>query len=136
APSPQADGRRVPPHAPRRHPPARVPLDRRVPVLARPSAHRHDRPLPRAQAPRRRPRTAAAHRLHGAPHRPHDELPRRAGPQGLDRGMRRLRILVLTHPDLAPPDVLSSLSPKETFELKTEIDVITTLRKLGHDVHV
>ena len=50
--------------------------------------------------------------------------------------MRRLRILVLTHPDLAPPDVLSSLSPKEAFELKTEIDVITTLRELGHDVHV
>lgn len=50
--------------------------------------------------------------------------------------MRRLRILVLTHPDLAPPDVLSSLSPKEAFELKTEIDVITNLRKLGHDVHV
>lgn len=50
--------------------------------------------------------------------------------------MRRLRILVLTHPDLAPPDVLSSLSPKEAFELKTEIDVVSTLRKLGHDVHV
>lgn len=50
--------------------------------------------------------------------------------------MRKLRILVLTHPDLAPPDVLSSLTPKEAFELKTEIDVVTTLRKLGHDVHV
>lgn len=50
--------------------------------------------------------------------------------------MRRLRILVLTHPDLVPPDVLSSLSPKEAFDIKTEIDVITTLRKLGHDVHV
>ena len=50
--------------------------------------------------------------------------------------MRKLRILVLTHPDLAPPDVLSSLTAKEAFEIKTEIDVITTLRKLGHDVHV
>lgn len=50
--------------------------------------------------------------------------------------MRRLRILVLTHPDLAPPDVLSSLTPKESFDLKTEIDVITTLRRVGHDVHV
>lgn len=50
--------------------------------------------------------------------------------------MRRLRILVLTHPDLVPPDVLSSLTPKEAFEIKTEIDVISTLRKLGHDVHV
>lgn len=50
--------------------------------------------------------------------------------------MKKLRILVLTHPDLAPPDVISSLSPKEAFELKTEVDVITTLRRIGHDVHV
>lgn len=50
--------------------------------------------------------------------------------------MRRLRILVLTHPDLAPPDVISSLSAKEAFELKTEIDVVSNLRRLGHDVHV
>jgi D-alanine-D-alanine ligase len=50
--------------------------------------------------------------------------------------MRKLRILVLTHPDLVPPDVISSLSTKEAFEIKTEMDVILTLRKLGHDVHV
>ena len=50
--------------------------------------------------------------------------------------MRKLRILVLTHPDLAPPDDLSALSPKDAFEIKTEIDVISTLRALGHDVHV
>jgi D-alanine-D-alanine ligase len=50
--------------------------------------------------------------------------------------MRKLRILVLTHPDLAPPEVLSTLTPKEAFDRKTEIDVISTLRRLGHDVHV
>ncbi len=50
--------------------------------------------------------------------------------------MKKLRILVLTHPDLAPPDDLSTLSAKEQFEIKTEIDVITTLRGLGHDVLV
>jgi D-alanine-D-alanine ligase len=50
--------------------------------------------------------------------------------------MKKLRILVLTHPDLAPPDDLSTLSTKEQFEIKTEIDVITTLRGLGHDVLV
>lgn len=50
--------------------------------------------------------------------------------------MRRLRILVLTHPDLVPPDVASSLSTKEAFDIKTESDVIHTLRRLGHDVHV
>ena len=50
--------------------------------------------------------------------------------------MRKLRILVLTHPDLAPPDDLASLSTKEAFDRKTEIGVITNLRLLGHDVHV
>ncbi len=50
--------------------------------------------------------------------------------------MRRLRILVLAHPDLVPPEVASSLSSKEAFEIKTEADVIGTLRKRGHDVHV
>lgn len=50
--------------------------------------------------------------------------------------MRKLRILVLTHPDLAPPDDITTLSTKEAFDIKTEIGVITNLRKLGHDVHV
>jgi D-alanine-D-alanine ligase len=50
--------------------------------------------------------------------------------------MRKLRILILAHPDLVPPDVISGLSPREAFEIKTEYDVISTLRKLGHDVHV
>jgi D-alanine-D-alanine ligase len=50
--------------------------------------------------------------------------------------MRKLRILVLAHPDLVPPDIASSLSAKEAFEIKTEADVISTLRRLGHDVHV
>lgn len=50
--------------------------------------------------------------------------------------MRKLRILVLMHPDLVPPDVMSSLTPAQAFEIKTEADVTSTLRKLGHDVHV
>jgi D-alanine-D-alanine ligase len=50
--------------------------------------------------------------------------------------MKKLRILVLVHPDLVPPDVASSLSTKEAFDIKTEADVIHTLRRLGHDVHV
>ena len=50
--------------------------------------------------------------------------------------MRKLRILVLAHPDLVPPDVISALSPRESFDIKTEYDVISTLRKIGHDVHV
>ena len=50
--------------------------------------------------------------------------------------MRRVRILVLTHPDLVPPEDDGKLTPREAFEVKTEYDVISTLRELGHDVHV
>ncbi len=47
--------------------------------------------------------------------------------------MKRLRILVLMHEDLVPPDSLNGQKP-ETAEWKTEYDVVSTLRKLGHDV--
>lgn len=45
-----------------------------------------------------------------------------------------LRILVLMHPTLVPPESTEGYTEKETFEFKTEYDVVTTLRKLGHDV--
>lgn len=48
--------------------------------------------------------------------------------------MRRLRVLVLLHPDLMPPDSLKGFSEKEIHVWKTEYDVITNLRALGHDV--
>ena len=48
--------------------------------------------------------------------------------------MRRLRVLVLLHPDLMPPDSLKGYSEKEIHVWKTEYDVVTTLRALGHDV--
>ena len=47
--------------------------------------------------------------------------------------MRRLRVLVLMHQDLVPPDSLNGHDPSNA-EWKTEYDVVTTLRKLGHDV--
>lgn len=50
--------------------------------------------------------------------------------------MKRCTILVLTHPDLVPPESEGVLSPREAFEVKTEYDVVSTLRELGHDVHV
>jgi D-alanine-D-alanine ligase len=50
--------------------------------------------------------------------------------------MKSLRILVLVHPDLVPPEVEGVLSVREAFDIKTEYDVISTLRELGHDVHV
>lgn len=47
--------------------------------------------------------------------------------------MRKLRVLVLMHPALMPPDKLDGYTDKEIFTWKTEYDVVSTLRKLGHD---
>lgn len=47
---------------------------------------------------------------------------------------QRLKILVLTHPTLVPPESLKGHSERESYEWKTEYDVVMTLRKLGHDV--
>jgi D-alanine-D-alanine ligase len=48
--------------------------------------------------------------------------------------MKRLRVLVLHHPDLEPPESLKGYSEREIYEWKTEYDVVTTLRASGHDV--
>jgi D-alanine-D-alanine ligase len=47
--------------------------------------------------------------------------------------MKRLRILVLMHEDLVPPDPLNGQEVTGA-EWKTEYDVVSTLRTLGHDV--
>ncbi|HEU5202272.1 MAG TPA: ATP-grasp domain-containing protein [Nitrospira sp.] len=47
--------------------------------------------------------------------------------------MRPLRVLVLMHKDLVPPESLNGNDPSQA-EWKTEYDVVTTLRKLGHEV--
>ena len=47
--------------------------------------------------------------------------------------MKRLRILVLMHKDLVPPEPLNGQDVTGA-EWKTEYDVVSTLRKLGHDV--
>lgn len=48
--------------------------------------------------------------------------------------MKKLRVVVLTHEDLLPPDDLDGYSVKEIAEWKTEWDVIETLRDMGHEV--
>jgi D-alanine-D-alanine ligase len=48
--------------------------------------------------------------------------------------MKRLRVLVLLHPELLPPDSLKGLSEREINEIKTEYDVVSTLRGAGHTV--
>ena len=44
-----------------------------------------------------------------------------------------LRVLVLIEPGMTPPDDLKSLSDQERHAFKTENDVLTTLRALGHE---
>jgi D-alanine-D-alanine ligase len=49
--------------------------------------------------------------------------------------MRRLRILVLMHPDFVPPDSTDGYTARQINEWKTEFDVVSTLRAAGHEVH-
>jgi len=44
------------------------------------------------------------------------------------------RVLALMHPTLVPPDSLEGYSEKEINVWKTEYDVVSTLRRLGHEV--
>jgi D-alanine-D-alanine ligase len=48
--------------------------------------------------------------------------------------MRRLRILVLMHPDFMPPETTDGYTAREINEWKTEYDVVSTLRAAGHEV--
>lgn len=48
--------------------------------------------------------------------------------------MRKKRVLVLMHIDLVPPDDIAGKPDEEILEYKTEYDVITGLRELGHEV--
>jgi hypothetical protein len=47
---------------------------------------------------------------------------------------KKLRVMVLCHEDLVPPDSIDDLTPKEVAPFKTEWDVISTLKKIGHEV--
>lgn len=47
--------------------------------------------------------------------------------------MKRLRVLVLMHKTLVPPEDVTGYDVK-TVEWRTEYDVVSTLRKLGHEV--
>jgi D-alanine-D-alanine ligase len=49
--------------------------------------------------------------------------------------MRKLRVLALMHHYLVPPDDITG-HDLETVDWKTEHDVTTTLREMGHEVHV
>src|SRR6266480_6544596 len=55
-------------------------------------------------------------------------------PAAVARAMKRLRVLVLLHPDLMPPDSVEGRSEQEIHRWKTEYDVVSTLRTAGHEV--
>lgn len=49
--------------------------------------------------------------------------------------MKKLRILVLMHEDLVPPDTIKGLSDEEIADWKSEYDVCAGLEALGHEVY-
>lgn len=50
------------------------------------------------------------------------------------RRLKKLTVLVLMHEYLVPPDDTTGVDPKEIDEYRTELDVVTGLRALGHRV--
>ena len=94
-----------------------------------------------AQAARAGPRRASAARLRRHARRAIGALP--LPPTGVDPAMsrarrrrtrRRLRVLVLMETGIdCRPTTSEALSEQERYEFKTENDVLTTLRALGHE---
>jgi len=48
--------------------------------------------------------------------------------------MKKLRVLVLMHEELVPPESLKGCTDKEIWKWKTEFDVLAGLKELGHEV--
>ena len=47
---------------------------------------------------------------------------------------KKLRVIALVREDLIPPDTLEGVETKEKEEWRTEYDVVSTLRAMGHEV--
>ena len=50
--------------------------------------------------------------------------------------MKFLKILVVVHETLVPPESVTGLTEQQIDEWRTEYDVIRTLRLVGHEVRV
>ncbi len=48
--------------------------------------------------------------------------------------MKKLRVVVLMHEDLVPPETMEGYTEREITEWKTEFDVVTAMKDIGHDV--
>jgi len=51
-----------------------------------------------------------------------------------DKPKRKLRVVMLGHEDLIPPDTLDGVENKAKEPWRTEYDVVSTLRGMGHEV--
>ncbi len=54
----------------------------------------------------------------------------------MSRKRRKLRLVLLTHEDLMPPDSVQGLSKEEMQSFRTEWDVLDGLRELGHEIEI
>src|SRR3990172_7461908 len=126
---PPAGGGLFEAHPPRGAPPGGE-LDRRLPVHDRPGARGDDRPLSRTQPAPGRAGGSGRARLHRAPHRADDEFSSQWSPPG--GALVAMRILVLMHEDLIPPDDPGD-ADLAAAAWKTEYDVVTALRGMGHE---
>jgi len=50
--------------------------------------------------------------------------------------MKKLRVLVLVHETLVPPEDTSGYTMQQVDEWRTEYDVTSSLRAMGHEVRV
>jgi len=50
--------------------------------------------------------------------------------------MKSLRVAVLMHAELVPPETTEGFTPDEINRWKVEFDVVTTLQNMGHEVHI
>lgn len=46
---------------------------------------------------------------------------------------KKLRVALLLHPSTVPPENMEAISEQAAYEIKTEYNVLTTLRELGHE---
>src|SRR4029077_3970578 len=109
-------------------------MEQRISAHRRCGARRHDRALQEAETARGRIGAQARHRGHDAIDRETHACIVWSVAVKVDRAMKRLRVLVLVHPDLLPPDSSKGFSEQQISEWKTEYDVVTTLRRAGHEV--
>src|ERR1700681_4949772 len=90
--------------------------------------------MPRVEAARGRLGPPVADGLHRVADRQDGALAVQPAAAAVDRRMKPLRVLVLVHPDLMPPDSLKGHSDGDINVWKTEFDVVSTLRGSGHEV--